>query len=185
VFKTTVTTIPAEIPYLYANQALEKEWHKKMVADTQFKIGICWRATLQKNVPLASFIEHLTTISQATFYSLVKNGTHDLQAISQAHSIIDFGQDFDVTHGSFMDTAAVMKNLNLVITTDTSLAHLAGGLGVPVWVMLPYDCDWRWFFDREDSPWYPTMRLFRQPEMGDWESVFSEITQALKKIILK
>ncbi|PKN03335.1 hypothetical protein CVU75_02745 [Candidatus Dependentiae bacterium HGW-Dependentiae-1] len=185
VFKTTVTTIPAEIPYLYADQTLEQEWREKMAADTQFKVGICWRATQQKNVPLASFIEHLVTISQATFYSLVKNGAPDLQAAPHADSVIDFEQDFDVTHGSFMDTAAIMKNLNLVITTDTSLAHLAGGLGVPVWVMLPYDCDWRWFFDREESPWYPTMRLFRQPKMGDWESAFKKIRSELYALVIQ
>ncbi len=184
VFKTTINTIPADIPYLYADQSLVQEWHQKIALDNQFRVGICWRATLQKNIPLAPFLEHLASIPHVHFYSLVKNGTPDLKSTPQAQCIIDFGPNFDSDHGSFMDTAAIMKNLNLVITSDTSVAHLAGGLGVPVWIMLPYDCDWRWFFDREDSPWYPTMRLFRQPKMGDWNSVFSQITQELKKIII-
>ena len=183
VFKTTVKTIPADIPYLYADQALVREWQQKMAPNTQFRVGICWRATLQKNIPLAPFVEHLTRIPHTHFYSLVKNGTQDLQTTPQAQCIVDFGPNFDSDHGSFMDTAAIMKNLNLVITTDTSLAHLAGGLGIPVWVMLPYDCDWRWFFDRDDSPWYPTMRLFRQPKMGDWQTVFTAISHELEKII--
>ena len=78
-----------------------------------------------------------------------------------------------------MDTAAVMKNLDLVITSDTSVPHLAGALGVPVWVALPFVPDWRWLWDRSDSPWYPTMRLFRQKKAGDWEGVFEEIRAAL------
>ena len=78
-----------------------------------------------------------------------------------------------------MDTAAVMKNLDLVITIDTSIAHLAGALGVPVWTMLRQSADWRWFTDREDSPWYPTMRLFRQQEYNNWQGVYTELLEAL------
>src|SRR5262249_12086821 len=92
-------------------------------------------------------------------------------------SILDLG-DFDTAHGAFMDTAATMMNLDLVITSDTSVAHLAGALGVPVWVALPFVPDWRWLLDRSDSPWYPTMRLFRQQKLGDWKSVFEEIRSA-------
>ncbi len=78
-----------------------------------------------------------------------------------------------------MDTAAVMRNLDLVITPDTSLAHLAGGLAVPVWLAIPFAADWRWLMDRDDSPWYPTMRLFRQSTWGDWGKVFQQMTAAL------
>src|SRR5205085_3442198 len=84
--------------------------------------------------------------------------------------------DFD---GAFLDTAAVMMNLDLVITSDTAIAHLSGALGVPVWLALALVPDWRWQFDRADSPWYPTMRLFRQREFGDWDSVFREIATEL------
>lgn len=80
-----------------------------------------------------------------------------------------------------MDTAAIMKNLDLIITVDTSIAHLAGGLGMPVWVMLPFPAEWRWLEDRSDSPWYSTMRLFRQKKFGDWESLFEEVKNALIK----
>ena len=84
-----------------------------------------------------------------------------------------------------MDTAAIMMNLDLVITSDTSVAHLAGALGVSVWVALPYVPDWRWLLDRSDSPWYPTMRLFRQKSRGDWAGVFKEIEAALRERIGK
>ena len=82
-----------------------------------------------------------------------------------------------------MDTAAVMRNLDLVITIDTAIAHLAGGLGVPVWVMLPHSADWRYHIDRSDSPWYPSMRLFRQPTPGDWKTVIEEMVATLNNII--
>ena len=81
-------------------------------------------------------------------------------------SIIDLGDDVDTIHGPFMDTAAIMMNLDLVISSDTSVPHLAGALGVPVWLALPFVPDWRWLLDRGDSPWYPTMRLFRQKDSG-------------------
>jgi len=95
-------------------------------------------------------------------------------------AIVDLGE-IDAERGAFMDTAAIMMNLDLVITSDTSIAHLAGALGVPVWVALPLVPDWRWLLDRSDSPWYPTMRLFRQKGIGDWEGVFGEIEEALRE----
>ena len=93
------------------------------------------------------------------------------------------GNDFDEATGAFVDTAAVMRNLDLIVTSDTSVAHLAGGLGVPVWVALPFVPDWRWLLDREDCPWYPNMRLFRQKSPGDWREVFSRIKAELMKTL--
>jgi ADP-heptose:LPS heptosyltransferase len=93
------------------------------------------------------------------------------------------GESFDRDHGAFMDTAAVFKNVDLVITSDTSVAHLAGALGVPTWVALPIGPDWRWHVDRDDSPWYPTMRLFRQSTLGQWRDVFERITAALGPLV--
>jgi len=96
-------------------------------------------------------------------------------------SIVDLGEEIDSSHGAFMDTAAIMMNLDLVITTDTSIPHLAGALGMPVWLALPSAPDWRWLLDRSDSPWYPTMRLFRQRNRGDWTTVFDEMEQLLRQ----
>ena len=84
---------------------------------------------------------------------------------------------------SFTDTAVVMQNLNLVISVDTAVAHLAGALAVPTWLLLPFNSDWRWFLDRSDSPWYPSMRIFRQTKPGDWDSLFEQVSLSLKQLI--
>ena len=98
-------------------------------------------------------------------------GTDQLAAASERFSVPDLGSQFL----TFQDTAAVLKNLDLVITVDSAVAHCAGALGVPVWVLIPYAADWRWLLEREDSPWYPTMRLFRQKEHGNWAEVFDRL----------
>jgi hypothetical protein len=95
--------------------------------------------------------------------------------------ITDLGPRLDVDTAPFTDTAAVMKNLDLLITSDTSVVHLAGALGVPIWVALPFLPDWRWLLKREDNPWYPTMRLFRQSQRGNWPDVFERLAQALQE----
>jgi len=96
----------------------------------------------------------------------------------------DLGDDFDAGPDSFLDSAAVMESLDLVITADTALAHLAGALGRPAWVALRYVPDWRWFLGRADSPWYPQMRLFRQPAPGDWTAVVAEMEAQLRAVHL-
>jgi ADP-heptose:LPS heptosyltransferase len=105
-----------------------------------------------------------------------------LAGLAEQLSIIDLSKSLDETSGAFMDTAAVMKNLDLVISSDTAIPHLAGALGVPVWVALPLVPDWRWQLHREDSPWYPTMRLYRQSQFGQWDKVFEWITKAASQL---
>lgn len=185
-FNTTLQTIPAPTNYLRASPALIKSWHSTLAADTKFKIGICWEGDKahgpSKFMPLRYFTR-LAHLPKVSVYSLQKNQESDpahAQKIDPA--IKQFGNDFDTTNGSFMDTAAIMKNLDLVITVDTSIAHLAGGLDIPVWIVLPFPAEWRWLTERSDSPWYPTMRLFRQTKFGDWEAVFSQIVEALAKV---
>ena len=129
-----------------------------------------------------TYFEQLTKLEGISLYSLQKNDPiADFKPARQADGtrIIQFEGDFDESHGRFMDTAAIMKNLDLIITVDTAIAHLAGGLGVPVWVILPFPAEWRWLEDRADSPWYSTMHLFRQKKFGDWESLFEEVKNAL------
>jgi hypothetical protein len=108
-------------------------------------------------------------------------GREQIPALRGLFPVTDLGAELDEATGPFLDTAAVMMNLDLVVTSDTSIAHLAGALGVPVWVALQDVPDWRWLLDREDSPWYPTMRLFRQTTPGRWEDVFDRIAEALRR----
>jgi len=110
-------------------------------------------------------------------------GTDQLRVLAGQFGVVNLGDGLDETAGAFMDTAAVMKNLDLVIASDSAVAHLAGALGVPVWVALALVPDWRWLLEREDSPWYPTMRLFRQTRYGCWDHVFERITDELKAVV--
>jgi len=178
--------LPTE-PYLQADQKLVKFWAKK-TNKHNFNIGICWSGRggpevhprLKKNIPL-QMLKPLAKIPGVKFYSLQK--ANDIDQLKNQNWIYDFGPDFDVSHGRFMDTAAVMKNLDLVLTVDTSIAHLAGALAKPVWVLLPKVADGRWMLNREDSPWYPTMRLFRQEKSGSWKSVFEKVYEELVKLL--
>ena len=112
-------------------------------------------------------------------FSLQKGyGTEQLTERKAQWGIVDLGEKL----GDFMDTAAVMMNLDLIISVDTAPLHLAGALGLPVWALLRFGGCWRWLLDRDDSPWYPTMRLFRQKHWGDWDEVFQRIVQALRKL---
>src|SRR5262249_42381239 len=158
----------------------ESYWHDELAKDPNFKIGICWqgnseystaflRAAVASKSTSVNLFEPLTHIPGVSVYSLQRiTGTDQLETIPTTMKLITFGADFDASHGRFMDTAAVMKNLNLVITIDTSTCHLAAALGVEVWNLLPTPADWRWMLTRLDTPWYPNMRLFRQPKPGDW-----------------
>jgi hypothetical protein len=188
-----MNSIPAEVPYLFAAPALVEEWGERLRPLNGLKVGINWQGRTgqgefrKRDVPLAQF-EKLAQVSGVRLISL-QRGEGEFKAPSSNFqvwdgaetAIVDLGE-FDTAHGGFMDTAAIMKNLDLVITSDTSVPHLAGALGVPVWVALPYAADWRWLLDRSDSPWYPTMRLFRQKRIGDWDGVFDEIKAELARL---
>jgi ADP-heptose:LPS heptosyltransferase len=122
----------------------------------------------------------LAEIPGVRLVSLQKGaGREQLAELHGRFPVIDLGDAVDQANGPFMDTAAIMKNLDLVITSDTAVPNLAGALGVPVWVALPFAPDWRWLLDRSDCPWYPSMRLFRQKAIGDWDTVFAEMHGAL------
>lgn len=190
--KTRLHNVPAEIPYLYANEALVKEWKEILSEDTNFKIGICWQGNpnystqflrmtvAAKSMPIDKFLP-IMELPGVTVYSLQKTtGTDQLSMLPDNAPLIVFDNDFDTTKGRFNDTAAVIKNLDLVITIDTSICHLAAGLGIPTWNLLPKPPDWRWMLDCDDTPWFPNMRLFRQPTPGDWDSVIQQVVQELK-----
>jgi len=184
VFNTNLDNIPVNIPYLTADSELATEWGKKILQDnSKLKTGLVWSGgglPFKKSCSLEIF-SPLADLQNITFYSLQK-GAPAKQAENPpiGMRLIDYTNDFK----DFSDTAAFIQNLDLVITVDTAVAHLAGALGKPVWTMLPFVPDWRWFLEREDSPWYPTMRLFRQPSLGDWESVIEMILKELERKII-
>ena len=185
IFQTALGEIPATIPYLFADPVLVEHWRQELSGIAGFKIGIAWQGNPKypsdrdRSLPLGCF-EPLARCCGVQLLSLQKDfGTEQLQEVAQRFPVIDLGSRLDEASGAFMDTAAVMMNLDLVVTSDTAVAHLAGALGVPVWVALPLVPDWRWLLDRSDSPWYPTMRLFRQERRGDWPGVFRRIEVAL------
>ncbi len=151
------------------------------------KIGIHWQGskgwdTDRRSIALMEF-EPLSRVPGVTLLSLQKNdGVEQLAALGSRFAVVDFGDRLDAS-GAFMDTAAIMKQLDVVVTCDTATAHVAGGLGVPVWLALTSSCEWRWMWGRQDSPWYPTMRLFRQTTPGDWAGVFERMAAELASLI--
>ncbi len=179
---TTLATIPSRVPYLFADERLVADWRERLPEG--FRVGIAWQGNPrfkrdhERSIPLEQFAG-LAEVHGVRLIRLQVDGDSAQDSTSATFPLVDLGPDFDRRGGAFMDTAAVMKNLDLVITSDTAVAHLAGALGVPVWVALPFVPDWRWMLDRSDSPWYPTMRLFRQRTPGDWNAVFGEIRLAL------
>ncbi|MGD1804113.1 tetratricopeptide repeat protein [Dapis sp. BLCC M126] len=183
IFQTTLETIPAEIPYLSVPKSIE--FPIPLTPEKNLKVGICWQTnstteTSQIRSCSVEYLQEIINIDTVNFYILQKEvSPQDLEWLNSRTKIYNLGSSFN----NLADTAAAIKQLDLVITIDTVIAHLAGALGKPVWVMLNFDSDWRWLTNREDSPWYPTMRLFRQPKIEDWDSVFVEVKQALIEFI--
>ncbi len=185
IFGTKLASIPARIPYLFADPDLVEHWHRELIPIRAFKIGITWQGMpaykrdRQRSYKLAVFAP-LARLEGVRLFSLqVGPGSEQLADNADQFSITDLGSRLE----TFADTAAVLKNLDLVITVDTAVAHCAGALGVPVWVALPFAPDWRWLLDRDDSPWYPCMRLFRQKRWGDWDEVLQRITEEVQKLL--
>jgi tetratricopeptide (TPR) repeat protein len=186
VFGTTLDTIPSGVPYLKADPGAVAAWRQRL-GDQGRLIGIRWqgstgRADAGRSFSLQHF-EPLARIPGVRLISLQKGpGSEQLHELS-AHWVRDLGDDFEPgAPDAFIDVAAVMQCLDLVITSDTSIAHLAGALGRPTWVALKQVPDWRWLLDRDDSPWYPTMRLFRQRRAGDWAGVFERMRHEIEKL---
>lgn len=182
-FRTTLENIPAGIPYLAAEPELVGKW-KDRVGDSGFKIGIGWQgsasgAAIGRSFPLSQYAQ----LSKIPGVRLISLQRHDEAAPVNGLGIEQFGPEFDGGADAFIDSAALMQSLDLVIAPDTAIAHLAGALGRPVWVALKYVPDWRWLLDRADSPWYPTMRLFRQPASGDWDGLFVQMQTDLAALI--
>jgi hypothetical protein len=163
-------------------------WKSRLDQIPGFKVGIVWqgrpaaRSDRMRSIPLSCF-EPLAG-SGARLISLQKGpGSEQLAALTGRFEVFDLARELDNEGRAFVDTAAAMKNLDLVITSDTAPAHLAGALGVPVWVALSSAPEWRWMLDRNDSPWYPSMRLFRQQQRRDWPQLFRAMAVDLSREI--
>ena len=184
-FGTTPETVPANVPYVSVDPTRRDRWIPLLstfAAPSGRRVGLVWSGNPKhandrnRSIPLKAF-EPLATLADVTFVNLQKgpaagqmsDSTLTLKLIDHTAQLHDFA-----------DTAVLIAQLDLVISVDTSVAHLAGGLGKPVWVLLPKVPDWRWMLGRSDSPWYPTMRLFRQETAGDWSSVVGQVTEALR-----
>ena len=181
VFKTTLETIPAPIKYLNANERNVREWKKNLGPKTKMRIGITWSGnrTTWINRYKGMNLENLIPLfsEEYQFVNLQHDATKEEIEILKKHNVLVVNDKLK----DFHDTAALVSNLDLVISVDTAVTHLAGALGMPVWVMLnAYGTDWRWLLKRSDNPWYPTARLFRQPSFKDWVSVVGDIKQHLK-----
>ncbi|CAO3439081.1 tetratricopeptide repeat protein [Azospirillum doebereinerae] len=182
-FATRLETIPETIPYLFAEPTREALWAARLdaAAGLRRKVGIVWKGRplhardRERSIPdvgPAGALAPLLAVADTQFFALQK---HEGGPADTPAGVIPLD---NLLH-DFSETAAVIANLDLVITVDTSVAHLAGAMGVPVWVMLPFSPDWRWLLDRDDSPWYPTMTLFRQARAGDWGGVVAEVAHCL------
>jgi tetratricopeptide (TPR) repeat protein len=181
-FGTQLATIPSETPYLRASPQAAMKWNGRLGPKSRPRIALAWsgRPTHKndhnRSIGLSSFLSLLIGID-ATYVSLQREVRAGDAAVLQSRSdLLHFGDELT----NFSDTAALMSNLDLIIAVDTSVAHLAGALAKPVWVLLPFIPDWRWLLDREDSPWYPTARLFRQDDTRGWDGVLARAHAALR-----
>jgi len=184
---TTLNTVPARVPYLFGDPDREEHWRRELGRVPGFKVGIAWQGNRDhpedrlRSVPLTRFAplagEGVRLISLQ-----LGPGREQIDALAGRFPVEELAPRSEESSWTFLDTAAVLKGLDLVITVDTAVAHLAGALGVPVWIAVAFAPDWRWLLEREDSPWYPTARPFRQARFGDWDEVFGRMARELRKL---
>jgi len=202
ILKITPTTIPAPRTYLNADKKLVSEWRKKLSAcacescspeprSDEFRIGLCWHVdpihekdkspVSRRSIDLKELLP-LGNIPHVSFFALQQGtGLEEIQTLPESFKLTAFDPYFDKRHGSFMDSAAVIANLDLVITVDTAIAHLAGALGKEVWIFLPFSPDGRWSHTTNKTPWYPTATLFRQTTPTNWKTPLAEIEKKLRQ----
>jgi len=181
-FGTTLQTIPDDVPYLHAPTERIEHWRGLLPSGKALRVGLAWSGNptygndRNRSIPLDR-LAALTSDPRLAVVGLQRDiNDDDRRALDQNPHITPLRFDF-------VNTAAVISLLDLVISVDTSIAHLAGAMGKPVWILLPFSGDWRWMLDGETSPWYPTARLFRQPVLGDWDSVLARVRESLESLL--
>jgi hypothetical protein len=179
-FKTDELNIPKSSPYLFTNSIDASIWKRRLGIKTKKRIGLVWSGNIKhkndnnRSIQLQDLLLYLPDCFE--YVSLQKEvRENDIGTLQNNQEILQFSSELK----DFTDTAALINCLDLVISVDTSVAHLAGALGKPTWVLLPYVPDWRWMLNRDDSPWYPSITLFRQSSNSDWRSVFEKLNKAL------
>jgi tetratricopeptide (TPR) repeat protein len=187
VLQTTPDTVPKTAPFLAVDRTRVAEWSQR-IGPSGFKVGISWQGNPEfitdrfRSIPLREFAP-LAKIPGIRLLSLQKSpGSDQMGSVNFGDQIEAPLSDLDLSGEAMVETAAMMMNLDLIVTSDTMIPHLAGALGRPTFLALQLVPDWRWLLDREDTPWYPSVRLFRQKELGEWADVFTRITQAVQQI---
>jgi ADP-heptose:LPS heptosyltransferase len=182
-FATDLNSIPAPIPYVHPDPARVAAWAERLNGSS-LRVGLAWGGSPTfpherwRSIPL-ELLAPLTHVEGAAFYSLQMGPkAGQIKQLGARVRLVDLQHDQE----DLADTAAIVANLSLVISIDTSVAHLAGAMGKPVWVLLQKSPDWRWLLEREDSPWYPTARLFRQSRVGDWQDVVARVEGELREL---
>jgi tetratricopeptide (TPR) repeat protein len=174
---------PAGVPYLRPQPERAAKWRERLPANGRLRVGVCWAGNSahlndrNRSIPLERFAA-LFTVPEVDFVSLQKDVGEAQAAILHERGVVQLGREF----ADFADTAAVVAMLDLVISVDTSVAHLAGAMGKAVALLLPFAPDWRWMLDRTDTPWYPTARLYRQAVIGDWDGPLARLCQELSDV---
>jgi tetratricopeptide (TPR) repeat protein len=183
---TRLETVPAQVPYLSVAADKSAEWGARLGAKTRPRIGLAWSGNViherdkERSIGLRNFLRMLDV--DATFVSLHKEvGADDAGVLAERSDILHFGDAL----ADYTDTAALISQLDLVVSVDTSVVHLAGALAKPVWILVTYVPDWRWMLEREDSPWYPTARLFRQTAAREWDSVLARVHAELGEFVAR
>lgn len=175
-FRTELATVPADVPYIRPPAERIVKWRGKLPQSGRWRVGLCWSGSKahpnddRRSIPLEDF-SGLFSVPGIDFVSLQKDVAEQDTEILRAHGVAELGRDF----ADFADTAAVMTMIDLIITVDTAVAHLAGAMAKAVAVLVAFSPDWRWMLERTDTPWYPTARLFRQPAIGDWHTPFERL----------
>ena len=180
--ETTVETIPGDVPYLRADPTRSKSWRGRVESASpgKLRVGLVWAGSpayvndAHRSIAPA-LLAPLAEVGGVALFNLQKGKDTDLRKPPAQLRLIDFTTSLS----DFAETAALIEQLDLVISVDTAVAHLAGAMAKPVWTLLPFVADWRWMLERTDTPWYPTMRLFRQRAAGNWAGVIEEVRHAL------
>lgn len=185
VFGTDLTSIPSEGPYLRVDREAREKWQSRLPSNGKLRVGLVWAGSPEhqrdryRSVKLSALDTLLATPGVA-FYSLQKGTpSREIESVASPGRLIDLSADLL----DFADTAAVLERLDLLICVDTAVAHVAGALGRPVWMLVSDPADWRWMLDRSDTPWYPSMRIFRQRVRGSWDATIDEIATSLASVV--